>query len=280
MTDPANGAENNRRAKRSGGWAIRTATELRREMHDLPDALMRAGFNAEPFDGQATGHAVEKLEHCLETIAASNVAGGRLLDLGCSWGTLGVYVAGRLDLGDVVGVDRVPDRLAWAAQSGVDTILADLTTDLPLPLEDGTVAVVTSFGAVEHLLWYDDFLREVHRLLAPNGWLLLSMPNLGSYVNRIALFAGYQPRDVEVARQSTPGILPIYRSKVQRAPLGHPHVATVRCMRQLLNLIGMEVVEVHGFGPHANGFSRLPDHVFNRFPSLSRRVLILARKTT
>jgi SAM-dependent methyltransferase len=226
----------------------------------------------------ATGAALRGIDSFIDRVRREPSASDRLVDLGCSWGTLGAYVAGRLGMTEVIGVDRVPRRLARAQSQGIRTIHADLATDLPLPISAGSASVVTSFGAIEHLPWFDDFLIECARVLEPRGWLMLSMPNLGSYLNRAALLAGYQPRDVEVARSSVPGILPLYRTPKQRSPVGHPHVATLRAMRALLVTVGFEVVAVRGFGPHGQGAQRLFDVVFNRFPSLSRRVLLLARK--
>jgi SAM-dependent methyltransferase len=204
--------------------------------------------------------------------------GRSLVDLGTKYGTLGAYVAARLGLEDVIGIDRFEDALEIAAGEGVRTILADLATDLPLPIDASSAAVVTSFGAIEHLPWFDELLLEAHRLLVPNGWLLLSTPNLASYLNRAALLAGYQPRDVEVARRFTPGILPSYRTHATRKPLGHPHVATLRAMTELLTMTGFDVVSVHGFGPPGPRAQRVLDALFSRFPSLARRVLILSRK--
>lgn len=231
--------------------------------------------------GISTVAALASIDRSIARMRADGVhAGGALVDLGSKWGTLGAYIASSLDLEELVSVDRHPHLLEYAAGDGARTIRADLSTDLPLPIDPESAAVITSFGAMEHLPWFDDVLVEAHRLLKPEGWLLMSMPNLGSYVNRVALLAGYQPRDVEIARTSTPGLLPIYRSPGQRNPLGHPHVATLRAMRQLLESIGFAVLAVHGFGPTGPRPQRILDRVFNRFPSLSRRVLILARKSS
>lgn len=230
--------------------------------------------------GMSTVIALPSIDRYIRLMARDGVAGECLLDLGSKWGMLGAYIAASLGLTELICVDRFEDVLIHAEEKeGARVIRADLSTDLPLPLSDGSAAVITSFGAMEHLPWFDDFLREAHRLLAPGGFLLLSTPNLGSYLNRAAVLAGYQPRDVEVARTLTPGLLPIYRSDGQRRPLGHPHVATLRTMRELLVLMGFEVLATTGFGPPGDRAQRVLDRVFNRFPSLSRRVLILARST-
>jgi SAM-dependent methyltransferase len=227
--------------------------------------------------GMATVYGLPALDACLDRVVESrgDTEPGMLVDLGCAAGGLTRYVAKRIGSTRVVGVDRHRDRLAWAKRRGVETHLLDLDTDR-VPVGDGAAELVTSFGALEHLAWYDHFLDEVRRVLRPDGWFLLSNPNLGSYVNRAALLFGFQPRDVEVSQRTAPGILPVYRHD-QRFSLGHPRTLTVRCLRGLLEEFGFEVVELHGLAPYPRGLTRLLDRILGRFPSLARRVIVLAR---
>lgn len=247
----------------SGG--LRSAAAIR---HDLTTKKL----------GMSTVIALRTIDSYVATIRRSGSQPDCLLDLGSKWGTLGAYISAGLDIGELMCVDRYQDALDAARQEGAATLLADLGTDLPLPLEDRSVGVITSFGVTEHLQYYDDYLDEVHRLLVPGGWFMLSMPNLGSYLNRAGLLLGYQPRDIEIARRSTPGVMPFYRGGARR-PLGHPHVGTVRAMVELLQSCGFEIVRFDGFGPRTVGYVRFLDRIFNRIPTLSRRILILARRS-
>jgi SAM-dependent methyltransferase len=94
--------------------------------------------------------------------------------------------------------------LKAAGSRGVRPLLLDLNHD-PLPLEDGSVRVVTCFGVLAYLSLYDNVLSEASRVLAAEGWLLLSMPNLGSYTNRLSLLFGGQPHGVAVSRHREAG---------------------------------------------------------------------------
>jgi predicted SAM-dependent methyltransferase len=63
------------------------------------------------------------------------------------------------------------------ALAGVD-VVADVTKGLEMP--DGSAEVVYAEHFLEHLPIADalGFLAEVHRVLAPGGWVRLSTPNL------------------------------------------------------------------------------------------------------
>lgn len=201
---------------------------------------------------------------------------GPLIDLGCGMGALTAYAGRRLGIDDLIGVDHDHGRLEIAARRGIRGLQLDLNAEL-VPLPPGKAGVVTSFGLLAYLKLYDNTLGEAHRLLRDGGWLLVSMPNLASWGNRLALLLGYQPHAVAVSRHRQAGTMG------RRAPGASAktppllHGATLRCMRRLLDAYGFDVVAVRGFAP---GPKRrvLVDRLANRIPSLSRRYLLLARK--
>ncbi|MBI1886464.1 MAG: class I SAM-dependent methyltransferase [Chloroflexi bacterium] len=202
-----------------------------------------------------------------------------LLDLGCGIGGLTMHIAGRLGIAQPLGVDVDEERLERASVRGVRTINANLN-EQPLPIADASIDLATSFGVFEHLVFYDNAVAEAARVLRDGGWFLLSMPNLGSYINRAALLLGFQPREVEVSREVAAGMLPIYRKGPSKgAPLGHVHAATLRCMRELLDHHGFRIETVSGFSPDFGSTAiRMLDVVFGNIASLSRRFIILAQR--
>ena len=202
---------------------------------------------------------------------------GGLLDLGCGMGALATHIGSRLGLTELTGVDLDVDRLKAAAARGVRPVILDLNTDT-VPLPSGSTRLVTCFGLLAYLTLYDNALSESARVLEDGGWLLLSMPNLGSYANRLALLLGYQPLSVAVSRHRLAGTIGRRRdpdTSSNMPPLLHG--ATLRCMRELLDAYGLDVEVVRGFAP---GPRRRPlvDGLTSHLPSLSRRFLILARK--
>lgn len=226
----------------------------------------------------AQARSMPELDAILDVIAGHTPVGhGVLLDLGCGMGGLANHIAGRLGLADRIGVDVDADRLRAAGSRGLRPLLLDLNDD-PLPLESGSVQVVTCFGVLAYLSLYDNVLSEASRVLAGDGWLLVSMPNLGSYVNRLSLLLGYQPHAVAVSRHRDAGKIRTRRD--DRVSANMPpllHGATLKCMRELLDDYGFDTVTVRGFAPWPR---RRPvvDGLLGHLPALSRRFIILARK--
>ena len=149
-----------------------------------------------------------------------------------------------------------------------------------LPLTGGSQDVVCSFGMFEHIVYYDRPLSEAARVLRPGGWLIIAMPNLGSYLNRFSLLIGRQPRNVEVSAEIPAGILPGYRARTQDGkPLGHIHSATLGTMKELVAHYGLDVRLVKSSSPDFGSRAvDVADAVFGRFPSLARRFIIVAQR--
>jgi SAM-dependent methyltransferase len=226
----------------------------------------------------AQARSMPELDGVLDLLARSESRrGGALLDLGCGMGGLANHIADRLGLDDMVGVDVDAERLKAAAARGLRPVMLDLNQD-PLPLEDGVVRLATCFGVLAYLTLYDNVLSETSRVIADGGWLLLSMPNLGSYANRLSLLLGCQPHSVAVSRHRQAGKMRGDRN--DRVSENMPpllHGATLRCMRELLDKYGFDTVTVRGFAPHPRR-RPLVDALASHVPSLSRRFIILARK--
>ena len=108
-------------------------------------------------------------------------------------------------------------------------------------------------------------------MLKPGGFALLSIPNLGSWNNRLALLLGYQPRDVEISDRSVVGVFPYYRD---RTPTGHIHTPTLRALTELMDIHGFDRFRVTGASWTTRDVSgpvaRL-DRLFARRSSLAKR---------
>lgn len=220
----------------------------------------------------ATASDLPSLNRVLKQI--ENTKAKKMIDLGCGYGGLTRYVAEYLNIPEIYGVDLDDDRLSHATSRHVNTYKLDLNRDR-LPFPDGFFDLVVSFGALEHLVYFDNFFSESFRVLAKDGQIIIAMPNLGSYVNRIALLLGYQPRDVEISFKFPPGILPFHA----RGFTGHIHSATLGAVKQMLKYYGFDITRVSSLSPyHNNKLVRVADKTFSFSPSLSRRFIILGKK--
>jgi 2-polyprenyl-3-methyl-5-hydroxy-6-metoxy-1,4-benzoquinol methylase len=97
-----------------------------------------------------------------------------LLDVGCGPGTF-LMVAQERGW-DVHGIELAREAGAWAQRFGLDVHIG--TLDQYAPSHQKRFGVVTSFEVLEHVSDPLGMLRSVREVLAPNGRLILSVPNL------------------------------------------------------------------------------------------------------
>jgi len=104
-------------------------------------------------------------------------AGGKWLDVGCgAGGNLGV--PSRFCAEFVVGLDISPIAMELAAKSSCCAHLVQADGSRGLPFVDSSFDVATVFNVLSHDWIKDDqsALREVSRVLRPNGMILITEP--------------------------------------------------------------------------------------------------------
>jgi 2-polyprenyl-3-methyl-5-hydroxy-6-metoxy-1,4-benzoquinol methylase len=112
-------------------------------------------------------------------LAAQFAAGRRVLDAGCGEG-FGTAVLQSAGASTVVGVDIDRASVKHASQRyGLDFVEADLGA---LPYEEESFDLVTCFETIEHVADGSRALSELRRVLAVDGLLLVSTPNVTEYL--------------------------------------------------------------------------------------------------
>ena len=138
----------------------------------------------EPFTGErlttAIGGQIEIEHYHRYLFARALVPGLDVLDVasGEGYGSALLAQVAR----SVVGVEYSEPTVQGAVANFVRANLRYLRADArALPLADACVDAVVSFGTIEHFGRQDDFLREVRRVLRPDGRFIVSTPDRDVY---------------------------------------------------------------------------------------------------
>lgn len=225
----------------------------------------------------ATVSGMGDLVRALSVLDHSHVE--RLLDVGCGFGGLTRFVSDHVRARETHGLDIDAHALHEAATKGVTTRRVDARIE-PLPYGDGLFDLIISFGMMDYLPTFDPLVREIHRVLSPGGHVLISLPNLGSWHNRLALFLGYQPRDVEISDEKVVGTIARFRDD---QPTGHIHTPTLRAFVEFMEFHGFVTMRVTAGRPitrPTHSVLRWIDWAFSQRVSLARRFFYLGRKST
>jgi len=119
-------------------------------------------------------------------------SGQRLLDIGCWNGAFLEHVRSTDRYQELYGVDIIPEAVETTRAKGFVAQVVDLNGEL-LPFPDQHFDAVTILGVIEHVFDPYTVIREIYRVLRPGGALLIDVPNVGSFTNRLRSLFGRLP---------------------------------------------------------------------------------------
>src|SRR5262245_4655861 len=114
-------------------------------------------------NGKPTGYFSGCNERLLHTVP---VSARRVLDVGCGEGNLGAALKKRNPDCTVWGIESDADA-AGKATERLDQVFTVDIEDADLPIEAGSVDCVLFGDVLEHLVFPERVLRQIHSWLAP-----------------------------------------------------------------------------------------------------------------
>lgn len=199
-----------------------------------------------------------------------------LVDLGCGSGVVTARIAAGITIGRIVGVEFDPHNCGLFRERGFEAVEANLESRLPLADEMADVVITTQ--VIEHLADTDGFLREIKRILAPNGLAVVATENLASWHNVVALTFGFQPfssinySDTVYPLGNPASIHAGETSPITNVGMLHRRIFTTRALRELLQAHGFDVCRIVG-----SGYYPLPASLGRINPSHAHFITAIAR---
>jgi SAM-dependent methyltransferase len=172
----------------------------------------------------------------------------KVIDLGCGRGEFTLKVKEKIGCSEVVGVDVYNKALNEARRKKIIVKKVDLNGSLPF--EGNSFDVVVSNQVIEHLLYPVKFTEEIHRILKPGGYAIISTENLASWDNVFALLFGYTPFSMEfdsdLAKIGNP--LSLHEKEVIKGYPPHVRIFAFKGLVDLTKFVGFKVERVVGSG--------------------------------
>ncbi len=205
---------------------------------------------------------------------------GKLLDVGCGDGAIAV-LAKQKGL-EAYGIDISADNVALAKLNGIPAKTCDLNSG-KIPFPENTFDAVYCGEVLEHTDSPEKVIREIRRILKRNALLVVTVPNIAAWYNRILLLAGFVPHWVEAGSEKAYG-----------TPFGvisgHTKAFTKNAISELISKNGFSIKSVQGAAinpePHARNAKEkfgskllyIADRAFSIYAPLSSNIIIEARK--
>lgn len=203
---------------------------------------------------------------------------GKILDIGCCDGFFAKLIEEKTKA-KMFGLDISKASVEKAVKRGVEAKTMDID-GARLPFENGFFDAVFCGDTIEHIFDTENLVEEVFRILKPNGYFMLTIPNVNAWYNRFLTFFGYLPAWIEPTAGKYKGT-PFFKNG-----FGHVRAFNKRVIKHFLKEKGFEIEKMKGSHVLANKeYGVLGRTVWNavdssiaKFAGLSTFIIVKARK--
>jgi len=174
----------------------------------------------------------------------------KFLDLGCDDGKLSNILGRKIGTENISGVEIVESRIEQAVKNGLEVYNFDLNKKFHL--EDNSFDVVHANQVIEHLYDSDNFLSEIHRVLRPGGYAIISTENASSWCNVFASIMGWQIFSLTNFSNKKMAIgnpLALHRGEeIDLKSWNHVRIYNIRGLKEYCEIFGFTVEKIVGAG--------------------------------
>lgn len=187
----------------------------------------------------------------------------KILDIGCFDGTLLSMIKNRNN--QFYGIDANDYAVKQARKKGIRVKQFFFDDVTKVPFADKFFDLVVAGEIIEHIYDTDFFLEELKRMLIPDGYLLISTPNIASLGRRILLLLGINP------------IIEISPNEIDSP--GHIRYFTFKTLERLLKKHGFEIILARSDVLNLSADGRIRSlHIPKIFPSIGQSIICLCQK--
>lgn len=197
--------------------------------------------------------------HNIKSLLEKN-SSATFLDLGCDGGAITVELAAIIGTNDIYGVEIVEERAREAENRGIKVSRFDLNRPFEFP--DAMFDAVYANQVIEHLFDTDMFLSEIHRVLKPGGYAIVSTENASSWCNIFASIMGWQIfslTNFSSKASSLGNPFSLHRSEDPNLKSwNHVRIYNIRGLKEYLEVFGFKVQNIK-----CAGYFPLPSSLAN-----------------
>lgn len=224
---------------------------------------------------------VAKLDDRMRRLVAActRVEPSSVIDLGCGRGFLLSALARRIPGLQCYGVE-LSDSAIEQAQADGTTVFHQSLTD-KLPLADASVDLAVMGEVIEHLFDPDACIEEVRRVIRPGGTLIVTTPNLASWLNRALVLFGIQPVFSETSTRKKYGHWLQLLGQGKTNTQGHLKLFTLGALSELLRDLGFDIERVEGYKFYLlaeHPVANIVESLFRFRPTLASGFIVTARR--
>lgn len=225
--------------------------------------------------------ARHRFKKMIEIIESLDIEKGNILDVGCGTGYLSAKVKEIFPKANVYGTDISQKAIETGMVLYKDVNLTMADSEERFPFEDNFFDLIISGEHIAHLKDTDTYVFEISRVLKKNATLILTTPNLVSWLNRILMLIGRAPFFFEpLLHTSIPvwSFLGVEFPNKHMLPSGHLRLFNINMLKKILSVYGIRVTKTYGVSSLNNKFIKPADLIFSNVSDLASGIIIIGKK--
>jgi len=201
----------------------------------------------------------------------------RILDVGCGDGIFAVELGKVLGTRKIFGVDISQKAVKSARNNTVSAQLLDIDKN-KFPYKANYFHVVFCGSLIEVVLEPDQLLKELHRILTPDGHLIITFPNHCAWASRLAILLGFLPYYYRVSREYDLGKMFLPKRKGEST--GFIRLFSLCSFKELAQTYGFEIAKVRGIREyHIPRPMQILDAILSKKPSFAFQIICVLTKS-
>lgn len=228
------------------------------------------------------GKSSDRLEKMLKIVRNLKQEPENILDIGCGTGYFAHLLKVMYPNAKVYGVDISRTALSIGRNKYKDIKFLKADAEIKLPFKDNMFDLLISGEHIEHVRDIDQTLLEINRVTKNGGVLVVTTPNLASWMNRILLLFGKQPWYLDPSLRKTLAVFSIgnftFPENLDSPPSGHLRLYTLDMLKKLLQSYGFKTVGVQGRTMLQKILLKQIDKIFSYIPALAFGLIVKTEK--
>ncbi len=197
-----------------------------------------------------------------------------ILDVGCGKGAFTSCLRTRFPNNHYFG-DDISIKAISSIENYSNSIIFGLNDyNKKVNHADNKFDLILAGELIEHLWDTDNFFSETRRILKDGGYLVLTTPNLSSWIDRLMLFFGYLPLCLEVSNISRIFGRKIFYKKDSES-VGHIRCFTWTAIRDLSKYYKFQIIQHKGAWFINSTINKI---ITALIPRLSQQQVLVLRK--
>ncbi len=244
------------------------------------DIYEKKGVYGDARKFQDAAHRLAKMKQILKTM---NLKKATILDIGGGTGYFADQLQHMFPKAEIHSTDISAEAIKEGKKLYKTIIFKVSDAEKVMPYKDNYFDLVISGEHIAHLKDTDTYLSEIRRILKKNGTLMLTTPNLVSWLNRMLMLSGKAPFFSEPLLNTGVPVVTVFGREFppkHMLPSGHLRLFTIGMIEKALQTNGIKMIQTYGVSSLSNRFIKPIDVLFANIPSLASGIITISKKVS